>query len=264
MTALMAITAGVPYNKAFLAGLGWGIGHSTGLLLVAAIFLGLGHAAVVDLDEIGGYCEWIVGFLMIILGFYTMWEAFKRPVIEDQSVQSTDKEGQGSSISKAADVHLTISSQQEAIMLAEVATPPLSSPFVKDPEIGNHADAAVALHKKDAAPVTWWSHWKERLLSFTMGTVHGIAGPGGILGVLPAVQLRDGSKASLYLFVFCFTSILVMGCFAAFYGGLTQRLGITITQLAFYLRILSSFLSIAVGILWITLSALGIMEEVFH
>ena len=225
--------------------------------MVAAIFLGIGHAGVVDLDEIGGYCEWIVGFLMIILGIYTMWEAFQRPLIDDPSIQS--KEAQASSISKEIDANLTVPSQQEAIVLAEGTSPSL--PPLDDPEVGHNDDD---LRQKGVDREIWWRRWKERLFSFTMGTVHGVAGPGGILGVLPAVQLRDGRKASLYLFVFCFTSILVMGCFAAFYGGLTHRLGLTITQLTSYLRVFSSFLSIAVGILWITLSALGIMGKVFH
>lgn len=34
-------------------------------------------------------------------------------------------------------------------------------------------------------------------------------GPGGVLGVLPAVELHAWDKALLYLFSFCLTSIVV-------------------------------------------------------
>jgi ABC-type nickel/cobalt efflux system permease component RcnA len=50
----------------------------------------------------------------------------------------------------------------------------------------------------------------QRIVAFVVGLVHGIAGPGGILGVLPAVQLHSWQKASLYLGTFCFASTLIM------------------------------------------------------
>lgn len=55
-------------------------------------------------------------------------------------------------------------------------------------------------------------------LAVAAGLVHGVAGPGGVLGVIPAVQLKDARLASVYLGTFCLTSTLVMGSFAATYG----------------------------------------------
>lgn len=50
----------------------------------------------------------------------------------------------------------------------------------------------------------------QRVVAFVIGIVHGIAGPGGILGVLPAIQLKSWQKASLYLGTFCFASTMIM------------------------------------------------------
>jgi hypothetical protein len=40
-------------------------------------------------------------------------------------------------------------------------------------------------------------------VSVLAGIVHGLAGPGGVLGVIPAVQIRDATLSTLYLGTFC-------------------------------------------------------------
>lgn len=54
------------------------------------------------------------------------------------------------------------------------------------------------------------------LLALVSGVVHGVAGPGGVLGVIPAAQLRNAKLAIVYLGTFCLTSTCVMGGFAVF------------------------------------------------
>ena len=78
-----------------------------------------------------------------------------------------------------------------------------------------------------------------------------------MLGVLPAIALRDPGQSAAYLSSFCITSILAMGLFGAFWGEVTgrlQRLGGS-TRATFLLQASSSFLSVAVGVVFLTHSA---------
>jgi hypothetical protein len=97
-----------------------------------------------------------------------------------------------------------------------------------------------------------------------MGTVHGLAGPGGVLGVIPAVQLRDWKLALLYLGTFCAVSTLTMGTFATVFGTLSSKLvDKSAARLQFCMEFFPPCLSIVVGILWLVLSPMGKLEEIF-
>jgi len=99
-------------------------------------------------------------------------------------------------------------------------------------------------------------------MAFSVGIVHGIAGPGGVLGVLPAVQLHDWAKSGLYLASFCVSSTLVMGLFAAVYGEITHRAAST-ARVERLLAVVSASFSVAVGVLWLVLLYLGKLDEYF-
>ncbi|CAI5705172.1 unnamed protein product [Peronospora effusa] len=103
----------------------------------------------------------------------------------------------------------------------------------------------------------------QKCTALVVGIIHGIAGPGGILGVLPAVGLHNTIKSFTYLGSFCLTSIFAMGGFAAGYGEATGRLGERSELLAFRISIFSSMLSVIVGILWLVLAAIGKLQEIF-
>mmetsp|Transcript_6691 Transcript_6691/g.11739 ORF Transcript_6691/g.11739 Transcript_6691/m.11739 type:complete len:373 (+) Transcript_6691:89-1207(+) len=105
------------------------------------------------------------------------------------------------------------------------------------------------------------------VLALVAGVLHGVAGPGGVLGVIPAVQLRDAKLAIIYLGTFCLTSTCVMGGFAAFYGTLSEWLagggrGQSGNRV-FMVEVGSALLSLCVGFIWLVLLSLGKLDEVF-
>ncbi|EKU20692.1 hypothetical protein NGA_0649600 [Nannochloropsis gaditana CCMP526] len=54
ISALAALTATVPPYKAFMAGVQWGLGHSTGLIIVTGIFVSVEHEVM---DRVAGYFD---------------------------------------------------------------------------------------------------------------------------------------------------------------------------------------------------------------
>jgi hypothetical protein len=106
------------------------------------------------------------------------------------------------------------------------------------------------------------------VLAVFAGIVHGLSGPGEVLGVIPAVQLKQVHLAVLYLSTFCVSSTLVMGGFAASYGSLckwlVKRAGSKDEDASlsrvFLVEFGSACLSIVVGIVWLTLLAVGQLD----
>lgn len=103
---------------------------------------------------------------------------------------------------------------------------------------------------------------RKQLMSFFMGILHGVAGPGGVLGILPAVQLQNLSLAYTYLASFCISSIITMGVFASLFGVCTERLS-RITNLELQIECFSAALCTSIGAVWLSLSFTGKLDAVF-
>ena len=102
---------------------------------------------------------------------------------------------------------------------------------------------------------------RSKLAAFAIGIVHGIAGPGGVLGILPAIELHNYGLAYTYLGSFCVTSILVMGTFSAAYGVCTKKISQRV-RIEFQLDCFSASLSLLVGIIWLCLLYTGNLGKV--
>ena len=105
-----------------------------------------------------------------------------------------------------------------------------------------------------------------RIAAFIAGVFHGIAGPGGVLGVMVALKLNSWFYSSLYMLIFFISSIFTMGCYAIVYGYSTSRITLFSNNkqvCAYYLKIVSALFSIIVGVLWLSLTFTGTLDKIF-
>jgi len=244
----------------------------------------------------------LVGVIMILLGLYAMWRAFDhrrrgRPTTEetaaavesalgyeeksrwqseedskdfvdprsDPNFENTQSAGVGTDESpgQGADVEDqkgTDSLQQNAMSTAEEGDGLM--------KVDKTRRSLQSVEAVSAAQRGFWGRCCSRISTGSMaivtGIVHGVAGPGGVLGVIPAVQLRDWRLAFLYLGCFCISSTLTMAIFATLYGSLTSWMSRgNSVQRQFWIELVSASLSIIVGVVWLILMAVGKLNVLF-
>ena len=257
LSALATLSANAETGSAFLLGVRWGIGHSTGLLSIGVIFILISRASenpTIDIpDAVSHFFESLVGAFMILLGMYgcrRAWE--KRPTY--LTIPSDN-----SSIRQAVDC--------ESFGEVEIDT---IDPSYHNHMITEHVPSNLPQQEEEQIEHAHLEGWLGRLASgistrsmaLFAGIIHGLAGPGGVLGVIPAVQLHNARLAAVYLSSFCASSTLTMGCFAVLYGSCSRRLGQGV-QNSFMIELLSASLSILVGVTWLFLLSIGKLEDVF-
>lgn len=299
LSALAALAVGTSY-KAFVLGFRWGIGHSTGLVVVAIIFISL--KGDLDLRTLGRYCDLLVGLFMIGLGSYGVVSAIrvyreknkKRDAdLRHQSIPlmgiRSSSTGNLSSLESGSDTG-SVGSNGSAGSVSSTSSNKSSPDTIKERKkttfmeaIFSHHDHHVHVHQnhdgtyeieEEEHVVVEDCPWcpfidmhdpnTQKIISFAIGLLHGVAGPGGILGVLPAVEMQRWQSSVFYLGSFIFASTLSMGTFAAMYGEVTKRIGATAQSAELALSIFSAAMSIIVGTIWFVLSLLGKLEDFFH
>eukprot|EP00667_Euglena_gracilis_P012896 EG_transcript_13268 len=195
LAALASLSVGQSW-RSFSLGVRWGLGHSVGLLLCTVVFMYLGEATVCRFGEFNDY---VVGAVMILLGVFQCTRNFCLPRQRRWQTLEADVEEADDEMMQPA----------EGLGLEEPHRH----------EVTPDADSYRREQDKQAC----CGFRVTGLLALGVGIVHGIAGPGGVLGVLPAVALGVTLPAWVYLFSFFFASTLTMGLFAACYGELTSK-----------------------------------------
>ena len=305
LSALATLSANVHnIEQAAWLGIRWGIGHSTGLLLVAILLLLFNNHPSDNDDTIvvpkylSVFFETLVGIFLIFLGTYGIHRArVKRfestyrviPSVNDLVVEQQQQQRLNTLLSLHLHVHndTPISATQverdgtdiemlrqqnnESIVSIQQQQQP------REPQSEPHQPAS-----RCQAVLIWVSKLSTRTMAILAGILHGLAGPGGVLGVIPAIQLQNGKLAAIYLFCFCLTSTITMGVFAAVYGSCSSSLSmeqrleggdcrpfLTDCNLPsprireFQIECASAGLSILVGVMWLVLLAFGTLDEIF-
>mmetsp|Transcript_9661 Transcript_9661/g.9447 ORF Transcript_9661/g.9447 Transcript_9661/m.9447 type:complete len:316 (-) Transcript_9661:71-1018(-) len=291
LSALATLSVGNSW-KAMALGIRWGLGHSTGLVAVATLFISLkGALTLKEIRKFGRFCDIVLGIFMITIGFYGIVGALKTykqkrmkrsdlggSVLGDVDPQSSYKERDrdGESTYKERDGYMKEEYVKESSNVGLVVRSNSDPQYDSDVE-GSFTDTysksvhdQVREHEEgfeccQVLPfIDMHDSTTQKIVSFFIGILHGVAGPGAILGVLPAVEMQSWRASTCYLGSFIVASTLSMGTFAAIYGEVTIRIGSTAVLVELILRVFSSCLSIVVGALWLILSLLGKLEGLFH
>lgn len=204
--------------KAFSLGIRWGLGHSVGVILVAAALLGIRELfeGSLDFEALSLWSERLVGVMLILVGAYGMRLALI------QTVHSHTHEHDGEADLQSHQ-HLHVHSKTER----------------HDPTNHEHHD----------------NHALHGHTSLFAGTLHGLAGTGHLWGVLPALALSLAG-AGAYLIGFAAGSMLAMGSFAAGYGYATARMEDRLPNIIMASRLCASGFCLLVGVVWLTLSTI--------
>lgn len=288
LSALATLSVGNSY-KAFNLGVKWGLGHSTGLVTIAIAFISL--KGNLDLKSIANKINYVLGVFMMVLGISGIISAFKSSADMRKKRDKRDGDNRGvvgtgaTAAPTSSSVLLTSSSSSNSRHkssnnnnINDVEKPSntdhecrgsTSSSTSDDDEThydGDHLDCCgyIITPATFSTSLDMRDPWTQKIVSFSIGILHGAAGPGAILGVLPAVEMQSWVASSTYLFAFVVSSTLCMGIFAALYGELTKRLGSTADGAELCLRVFSSSCSVVVGALWLVLSFTGKLDEIFH
>jgi hypothetical protein len=291
LSALATLSAVSDCFTSFRLGVRWGIGHSTGLLLVGVVLIIRdyskgGDADVIDMpDALSHFFESIVGIFMLFLGVYGFQRALRKrhelqgrialssEVDEDEEVDDVPielPEKDRLSLSKGISYHddplhhhhHNVLDALSHMVADEYPLQPTLELEAENSERSEHSVRAWGDIFSSSRLFNSSRRFSAKTMAVFAGIIHGLAGPGGVLGVIPAVQLHNWKLATLYLGCFCVSSTLTMGCFASFYGLFSSSLGRQ-TRLEFQIHCFSASLSILVGITWLVLLSMGKLEDVF-
>ena len=247
LSAVATLSCGNDRYAATVLGVRWGLGHCVGLLVVFLAVL----AATEEIDRasvrgVEKHMGIVVGLLMFGLGAYGLWDA--RRSVGDGGGHGGDATDDGHAPSRRYGA-LDDPERGDGVKRA----------LFRDPDDENEKEEAGASKgggegegaaRRDGA-------WRSAG-AVAIGVVHGAAGPGAILGVLPAVALRRTELVFGYFAGFCVATVATMGAFAASYGEVTSRLGAAHgSRVRFILSNVSAGACLAVGAAWIALSASG-------
>lgn len=272
LSALATLSSNVGDFKAFEYGVRWGVGHSIGLVLVGSILIALDYSHqnqngndgegddeygnTIDMPEyIELLCESIVGICMLLLGLYAFASTYHKynngenTGKNSANMKLNDNKGDPNLLEEQSkqprtdDQSFPFQSGEASMSLADVSM------------INNH-DNGQNHHHHHLPQCCSNCNIPKPIIALGIGIIHGVAGPGGVLGVIPAVQLHNWKLALIYLGSFCLTSTLTMGIYAALYGSCTHVSSQNSVVLKYRMELFSASLSIFVG-MWLFLLSIG-------
>jgi ABC-type nickel/cobalt efflux system permease component RcnA len=205
----------------FRSGINWGLGHASGVLFVGAI--GVVLRSFIDIEALSRWAEFVVGFVLIGVGVWAISQM--RKVVVHKHPHRHKTEGLRRTVDVPVhEAHRTTGQAHALPFESHLGAPHeghLHSAAPVSPEATIHAHLHVhtqgAPQNGEATP--------QRLSrgSFLVGLVHGAAGTGHLLGVVPTLSLPP-LLGAVYLAAYGVAAVVAMGAFGFTMGTIGNRL----------------------------------------
>jgi hypothetical protein len=193
-------------------GLAWGLGHATGVLVLG--LLGVAARSVLPVNKLSSWSEVLVGGALIGIGFWALWQS-RKMVLHRHAHAHHEQDGE---VAALAHEHLHVHAQQ----------PP--------------EQRAAHQHDDRVKP----SHDHRARGAYAIGILHGAAGTGHLLGVVPALALRPAASL-VYLSAYGIAAVSAMTGFGAALGLIGHRIS---PRLLSHLMRICGGLAIGLGVYW--------------
>lgn len=200
--------------KAWLVGLGWGIGHTAGMLLIGLLFVLFKD--LIPIETISNYGEFAVGLILIAIGLWALWRIFLKGKHGHHQHPHSHTNDKGESYT----------------------------------HIHQHTHPAINEHEHRHVKPVRQSFWSALII----GTVHGFAGISHLLGVLPTLAFPTKTESALYLSGFGIGTIAAMIVFSFLLGFVAHQTSEKSKPIIFKtIQIAGAMASLIVGVYWISI-----------
>ena len=198
--------------KAWIVGLGWGLGHIAGMMLIGLLFLLFKN--LIPVESISDYSELLVGLLLIAIGLWAVWRIF------GQSNHHPHEHPHS---------HLTES--------GELIT-----------HIHQHDHPAMNVHDHSHTLAIKQSFISALLI----GTLHGLAGVSHLIGMLPTLAFPTMTDSVMYLTGFGIGTIFAMVSFSIILGFISFKSAENSKPIIFRsVQFAGAAASLIIGIYWV-------------
>lgn len=199
-------------KKSWLIGLGWGLGHTIGMLIIGGLFLLFKE--ILPIDAIAKHSDQLVGILLIVIGTWSVLRTYFR---YHQSKKSKPQ------------FH---THQYSTYTITHLHDDAMNS---------KHADT-----HKPSKPVK-----QNVFTALGIGVIHGCSGFNHLLALLPTLALPTMSQSVLYVLAFVVGTVTVMITFAYFMGFIAHRTEIRHQTFLQWFTYAGGAAAIIIGIIWL-------------
>jgi len=171
-------------KKSWLVGLGWGLGHTVGMLIIGGVFLLFKE--ILPINSIAKYSDQIIGILLIVIGSWSVLRTYRRY-------------RPGNKVTTHAHSH--------------------SHNSLEHTHIHSHDVNAIQDHKHHQKLLVK----NKSFAAFSIGVVHGCSGFNHLLALLPTLALPTMRQSIWYVIAFALGTVTVMITFAFIMGLIAHR-----------------------------------------